>query len=250
MRVKVTGEVGVQTFVSWNQLIWESKSRHERSFLEPEDSAERPGEKDSLNGSEGNQSFMEWFLFVHPFHSPLSFLFNDVNILNSVKKIGFLVLVLDISIDQERVGLGMNVLHGYLEPIKTSGLRNLNFWTELFGKIFHNDSVTGGKKCQNIFYEMLFIGIEFLPVFKVLVKVYFIGSPKWSKMLFVHFVDGMVLDGEENEPLGVFFHDWLFNVRGAKNSWVFHKNLRFIPEYSRFKIYYIFSLELTGILML
>jgi len=219
----MAGKISMKALVSWNQFIWESKTRHERSFFEPENCTEWSRKEDSFNSSKSNKSFMEWFLFVHPFHCPIGLFFNHINILNGIKQISLLVLIFDISVNQERVCLWMNVFHSNLETIETSCLRDLNFWTELSCKILCNDSVTGGKKCKHIFYEVLFIGIEFFPIFVILVEIDFISCPKWSEVLLVHFIDWMMLDWEKNEPLIVFFQEWLILVRSSENRVVWHR---------------------------
>lgn len=109
--------------------------------------------------------------------------------MNSIKKICLLILVLDVSVDQERVSLRMDVFHGDLEAIETSCLWHLNFRAELLGKVLHNDSVTCGEEGQNVFDEVFFIGVQFLPVLEVLVEIDFIGSPKRGEMLLVHLID-------------------------------------------------------------
>ena len=59
---------------------------------------------------------------------------------------------------------------------------------------------------------MFFVGVEFLPVLVVLVEVDLVSSPKRCQVLFVHFEDGMVLDGEQDEALRVFCEDGFFNL--------------------------------------
>lgn len=139
---------------------------------------------------------MEAAIFVHPFHSPLGFLLDNINIFYGIEQIIFFILIFDISVNQKWVSLRMDVFHGDLESIETSGFRDLHLRTELTGKIFQDDAITGGKKCQHILDKVFFIGVEFLPIFQVLVEVDFISSPKWSKMFFIHLIDRMMMDGE------------------------------------------------------
>lgn len=97
----------------------------------------------------------------------------------------------------------MNVFHCYLEAVKASCFRDLNLCAKLLSQVFKNYAIRGSKEGQNIFYEVFFLLVEFLPVFEVLVKVDLVSSPKRSQMLFVHFIDGVVLYGEEYESLWV-----------------------------------------------
>jgi hypothetical protein len=110
----------------------------------------------------------------------------------------------------------MDVLHSYLEPVEASGFRNLHLGAELLCQVLQNNAVGSGKKCQNVFDEMLLFLVEFLPVLEVLVEVDFVSSPEGGEMLFVHLVYGMVLDGEENEAMGIFSEDGLFNLLGGE----------------------------------
>lgn len=220
--IKMASKVSMKSLISGNEFIRECKSGHERSFLEPEDGAKRSRKEDSFNCSECNKSFMEWFLFIHPFHSPLSFLFNNVNILNCVKQITFFILILNVGINQERISLGMNVFHGHLESIKTSGFRDLNLGAELLGKVLHHDSVTCSKECKNVFDEVFLVGIQFIPILEVLVKVDFISCPEWSEVFLVHLVNGVMLYWEKNESLVVFFQERFLNIGSSEDRGFFH----------------------------
>ena len=82
----MAGEVGVQALIPRDELIGEGESGHERAFLEPEDGAEGAREEDALYGSEGDQSFVEGALVVHPLHGPLRLLADDVDIGNGGKE--------------------------------------------------------------------------------------------------------------------------------------------------------------------
>ncbi len=70
---------------------------------------------------------MKVFFLVHPLHGPLRFFLDDINVLNGIEKVSLFVLVLDVSVNEEGVSLGMDVFHGDLEAIKASGLRDLDF---------------------------------------------------------------------------------------------------------------------------
>lgn len=154
----------MKALISGYQFIRKCKSRHKRSFFEPENGAEWSRKEDSFNCCKCNKSLMEWFLFIHPFHSPLSFFFNNVNILNSIEQISFLILILNVSINQKRISLRMNVFHCHLKAIEASCFRDLNLRAELLGKVFHHDSITGSKERQDIFDKMFFVRIKFFPI--------------------------------------------------------------------------------------
>lgn len=202
----------MKSFVSRDKFVWECKSWHKATFFQPKNGAKWAREENPLHGSKCNESFMEGLILVHPFHCPLCFLLDDIDVLNCIEEKSLLILVLDVSVNQERVSFWMDVFHGNLEAIKAPGFRDLNFWAELLCEIFHNNSITGGKECQDILNEMLLVGVEFLPVSEVLNKIDFISSPERSQMFFVHVIDWRVVNGEENKSLVVIFKDWFWGV--------------------------------------
>lgn len=118
--VQKTGKVSMQAFISGNQLIGEAKAWHEPPFLEPEDRAERPWEEYAFNRCKGHKSLAETLLFIDPVHSPLGLLMDAVKVVHSIEQKLFLVRISNVSIDQQRISLRVNVLHRNLEAIKAS----------------------------------------------------------------------------------------------------------------------------------
>ena len=51
--------------------------------------------------------------------------------------------IFDVLLNQQRVGLGVDVFHGHLKAIEGSGLRNLDLSAEIRGQVFQDDAVTG-----------------------------------------------------------------------------------------------------------
>lgn len=223
-RIQMTGKICVKALITWNKLIRESKPRHKRPLLEPENGAERPREENPFHSSKGNQPLLESFISIHPFHSPLCFLLNHIDICNSIEKIIFLVIIFNISVYQKRVCFRVNVLHCDLETIETSGFRNLNLWAKLLSQVFKHDAITGGEECENILDEMFLFFIEFLPISEVLVEIDFISCPERGKMSLVHLINWMVFDWEQNEPLFVWLQNRLCNYRALENWGLFHSN--------------------------
>lgn len=123
----------MEAFISGYELIGEGESGHKWSFFEPEDGTKWSWEEDALYSSKGNQPFLESSLPVHPLHGPLCLLANNVNVSDGAKEVVLLIQILDVSVDEEGVGLGVDVLHGNLEAIEAPGLRYLNFRAELLG---------------------------------------------------------------------------------------------------------------------
>ena len=63
---------------------------------------------------------------------------------------------------------------------------------------------------------MFFLLVESLPVFEVLGEVDFVGRPERGQVALVHFVDGVVLDGEQHEALRVLAEDGLGLLSGGE----------------------------------
>ncbi len=199
----------MKSLISGDKFVWKGQPWHQITFFQPKNGAKRPREENSLNGSKCNNSFMEGFLLVHPVHRPLSFFSDHINVLNRIEKEHLLILVLNVSVYQEGVCFWVYIFHSNLEAIKASCLGYLNFWAELLREIFHNDSVTGGEECEDIFDEMFFVRVQFLPISEVLSEIDFVCSPEWCQMLFVHIIDGWVVNGKEDESMVVLIKDRL-----------------------------------------
>ena len=99
--------------------------------------------------------------------------------LDGVEEVGALSVLFDISINQERVGFGVNVFHHDLEAIETSCFGNLYFIAEPFEKIFIDNAIGSSEESKNVTDEESFILVEtMLPVVKILGKINFLGSPE------------------------------------------------------------------------
>lgn len=154
-----TGKIGVETLVSRDELVREGETRHETSLLKPEDGRERTREEDTLHGSKSNESLAETrFLVRDPSKSPVGLLSDTRNGVHSVKEEVSSSSVLNVSVDEERVGLGVNVLpivalvrspyqgkgadsHHDLEAVERLGLSNLDLARESLNKVLVDDTV-------------------------------------------------------------------------------------------------------------
>lgn len=156
---------------------------------------------------------MEGAVPVHPLHGPLRLLPDHVDVRDGREEVVLLVEVLDVGVNEEGVGLGVDVLHRNLKAVEAARLGDLHFRAKLLSKVFEDNTVRGREEGEDVLDKVFFVGGEFLPVFEVLVEVYFVGSPEGGEVLFVHFVDGVVLDGEEYKALWVFSEDGFLNFR-------------------------------------
>lgn len=158
----------MESFISWNELIWKSKTRHKPSFLYPKDSTERSWKENSFYWSKGYQSFSKAVLIINPSKCPISLFLDYWNIVYCLQKVIFLSLIFDIRVDQKGVHLRMHIFHHYLKSIEASSFWNLNFSAEFLSKVFIYYTVRGSKEGKNVFDKMLFIFGEFFPMFLIL----------------------------------------------------------------------------------
>lgn len=214
----MTGKVSVQSFISRYQFIRKGQSWKKWAFFKPEDGTKWSRKENSLNCCKSYQPFMEGSIPVHPFHRPLCLLPHNVDVCNCGKEIIFLIGVFDVCINKQRIGLRMNVLHSYLKSIEAPSFWDLHFSAKLFSKVFKDYPITGREKGQNVFDEMLFFFIELLPILEILIEVDLISSPKRSQVLLVHLENRMILYGEKDEPLLVFFENWLLDLWHSEGS--------------------------------
>mmetsp|Transcript_76999 Transcript_76999/g.168308 ORF Transcript_76999/g.168308 Transcript_76999/m.168308 type:complete len:229 (+) Transcript_76999:764-1450(+) len=188
----------MQTLVARNQLVGEGQARHESALLQPVDGTEGAAEEDALDTGKGQQPFRKAVLVVHPLHRPLGLLLNSRHSVDGIEDLILLCRVFDVLFDEERIGLGVNVLHGDLESIEGSGFWDLDFSRKVVGEILVHDSIRGSEESQNCLHEVLFLLREIVPVFVVLCQIDLLCCPEGGLMLLVHLVDLVVLDWEEN----------------------------------------------------
>lgn len=113
--VEQAGEVGVEALVARDELVGEGESGHLAALLEPEDGAEGAGEEDALDAGEADEALGERRSgVVDPLEGPGRLGADRRHGLDGVKETGLLDLVGDVGVDQERVGLGVDVLHHQL----------------------------------------------------------------------------------------------------------------------------------------
>ena len=69
------GEIGVDAFVTGDELVGEGETRHETTLLEPEDGGEGAREEDTFDSSEGNETLSEGGVLVgDPSEGPVGLL--------------------------------------------------------------------------------------------------------------------------------------------------------------------------------
>jgi len=209
-RIELAGEmagvqqgrkVPVQALITANQFVGECQTGHESPLLEPENTAKRTGEENALDRRKGNESLGKRAL-ADPTQRPIGFFANAIHVIDGVEKVVLFGGVLDVGIDQQRIGLGMDVLHHNLKTVEAAGFGVLDLVQEIDGQVFVDNSVTGRKEGQHVFDEMLLVGVELVfPVGQILGEVNFFGCPKTGFRLFVKIPDIAVLDWKKDKAV-------------------------------------------------
>ena len=113
---------------------------------------------------------------------------------NGVEEVCALLGLADVGIDQERVSLGVDVLHHDLEPVEASRLGDLHLSAEALDEVLIDDTVRGGEESEDVGDEEALVVVEALvPVVKILGEIDLLGGmrtvgaafyrpePKWTK---------------------------------------------------------------------
>lgn len=79
---------------------------------------------------------------------------------DGVEEIGALLLFFDICVNEEGVGLRMNVFHHDLEAIKAASLGYLDFAAETLNQVFVNNSIRCSEERKNVRDEVSFVVVQ------------------------------------------------------------------------------------------
>ncbi len=97
----------------------------------------------------------------------------------------------------------MDDLDGDLKAVKASGFRQRDLCGKVAAKIFIDDAIGCRKESQDVGYEEPLRWQESVPVCGISREVDLLSSPKGRFGLFVHHPDVVMLDGKEDETIGV-----------------------------------------------
>ena len=112
-------------------------------------------------------------IMSHMCHVPQIFLYRSVSLsellplslsLSLFSLLSLSLAVLDVLLDEKRICFRMDVLHCNLESVEGAGLWDLDFRGEVPREILQNNAIGGGKKCQDVLYEVLLALVQLLPV--------------------------------------------------------------------------------------
>lgn len=164
--------------------------------------------------------------------------------LNGVEEVSALLRLLDVGVDQKRVGLRVDVLNHDLESIEAASFSNLDLSTETLKQVLVDNAIRGSEEGENVGDEVSLIIVQtVVPVVQVLGQVDLFSSPERSFGLLVHLPDLsceeskmsislfvkktnlrvtrgrrvatylMVLDGEQNEATRVLLQQRLVGLK-------------------------------------
>lgn len=110
--------------------------------------------------------------------------------IDRVKQILALLGLLNVRVDEQGVGFGVDVLHHDLESIEATRLGDLNFSAEALDEVLVDDAVRRGKERENVGDEVPLVIIQaVVPVMQVLGQVDFFRRPEGRLGLLVHLPD-------------------------------------------------------------
>ena len=99
-------KVRVKTLIARNEFIAQRKTRHDTALLKPEDSTEGTAKEDALHDGEPNEPRGKVLLpRLNPLLGPIGLLGDRGNRLNGLKGLVLDLLVLNIGVNQQRIGL-------------------------------------------------------------------------------------------------------------------------------------------------
>jgi hypothetical protein len=131
-------EVAVHALVAADELVGETQAGHQAALLEPKDGTEAAREEDAFHGGKGHNALRK-VAVVNPLKGPICFFLDAVQGFDGIEKLVLLCLVLDVGVDQQRVGLAVDVFHHDLEAVEKLGFCVLHFRYKVLGEVLiHN----------------------------------------------------------------------------------------------------------------
>lgn len=114
----------------------------------------------------------------------------ELTSINGIEEVGTLLGLLDVGVDKQGVGLGVDVLHHDLEAVEATGLGDLDLGTETLDKVLVDNAVGGGEESQDVGDEVTLIVVQaVVPVVEILREINLLGSPERGFGLLVHLPD-------------------------------------------------------------
>jgi hypothetical protein len=202
----------MQSLVARDQFIAEGEPRKKAALLEPEDGTEGTAEEDALDRRKRRQTGGKARVRLDPLQGPLSFLGNAWNGLNGVEQVGLLGLVFDLGVNQQRIGLRMNALHGILKSLEQTGHRALDFALKADRQVLLHDPIAACEEGQNGLNEMALVRAQGRKV--VSREVDFLRRPEGGELLLLHGVEVLLVVGDREECVT---HDGISSIENVRS---------------------------------
>ena len=160
----------MHSLVTTNELIGEHETRHKTALLQPEDGGKRSRKEYSFDCCESNQPLGKHRTLIgNPSESPVGLALDAGNGVHGVEEVLGLHGVQDVSIDEERVSLGMDILHYNLEAIEAASLDSSDLIREPFDQILIDNPVRSSDESEYMGDKVPLVVIQMVvPVVDVL----------------------------------------------------------------------------------
>lgn len=110
--------------------------------------------------------------------------------INGIKEVGALLRLLDVGVNEQRVSLGVDVLHHDLETVEAASLGNLDLPAETLNQVLVHNAVRSSEEGKDVRDEVTLIIIQtVVPVVQILGEVDLFSSPERGLGLLVHLPD-------------------------------------------------------------
>ena len=110
--------------------------------------------------------------------------------INGIEEVGALLGLLDVCIDEERVGFRVNVLNHDLESIEAASFGDLHLIAEALQQVLVDNAVGRGKESQDVRDKVALIIVQAaVPIVQILGEIDFLGGPERGLSLLVHLPD-------------------------------------------------------------
>ncbi len=90
----------------------------------------------------------------------------------------FLRGVLDVRVNEERVGFPVDVLNGYLEPVEASGFRRCDLRRKIAAEVLVDNAIRCSEEGNDVGDEVAFIVSEMIPICSVGLEADLLGGPE------------------------------------------------------------------------
>ena len=104
----------------------------------------------------------------------------------------------------------------HLKAVEASGLRHLDLLHEALDQVFVDDAVGSREESEDVRDEVLLLLLQLGPVRQVLGEVDLFCRPEGGLRLLVHLPNGVVLDGQDDEPSRVLLEEWFVHFEGLE----------------------------------